>query len=255
MCDTIPCSLRLWGIFINDNMTISIIIPTYNEAENISRLINYFIVHADKNLTEIIIVDAGSKDNTLSLAGKAGAKAVVSPGKGRATQMNYGASIAHGEIYYFVHADTFPPLSYAEDILQAIKNGFEAGCYRSKFDSAKWLLKINGFFTRFPFLFCRGGDQTLFITKNLFDRLGGFNGNMRIMEDFDMITRIWKVGRFKIIPKTALVSARKYKDNSWWKVQMANKTIVQMYKRGATQEEMITKYKKLLHYRENPPSD
>lgn len=228
---------------------ISIIIPTYNEAENISRLVNYLKKGSNQSNTEIIVSDGGSIDNTLALARAAGAKAVLSPEKGRAAQMNFGVSIAEGNIFYFIHADTIPPASYVSDINTAISEGYSLGRYRTKFDSKKNILKINAFFTRFDWFICYGGDQTLFITRKLFTKINGFNKDMHIMEDYDIVKRAKQFGRYKIFSKAALISARKYDTNSWLKVQLANSTIVKMYKKGVSQQEMVNKYKEMLVYR------
>jgi len=228
---------------------LSIIIPTYNEQENIGKLVSYLLSDSPADQLEIIVSDAGSADLTLYEASNAGATAVLSPKKGRAAQMNYGASIAKGELLYFIHADTFPPGSFINDISSAITEGFELGRYRTKFDSKKIALKFNAFFTRFDLFMCYGGDQTLFIKKDLFHAIGGFDETMLIMEDYEIITRARLKAKYKIIQKDALVSARKYDTNSWYKVQRANYTIVQMYKKGATQMQMVDAYKKMLQYR------
>ena len=163
--------------------------------------------------------------------------------------MNYGASLATGDILYFVHADVLPPKTFAVDIIKAVTETYDFGRYFMKFDSKKWYLRINAFFTRFDFFVCYGGDQTLFITRELFDKTGGFRNDMFIMEDFEFTKRAKKEGRYKILKKGALISARKYDTNSWWQVQMANKKIVSMYKKGASQNEMVSKYKEMLRYR------
>ena len=225
---------------------ISIIIPTYNEAAGIYRLVTYLRLHGGIELKEIIVSDFNSQDATRQLASDAGATVIVSPGKGRAAQMNYGASVATGDILYFIHADTFPPPSFSNDISKATLIGFDLGRYRTAFDSKKNMLKLNAFFTRFDLFVCYGGDQTLFITRALFQTIQGFNPKMQIMEDYDIVVRARKVGRYKIIPKNVLVSSRKYDTNGWWKVQKANYTIVQMYKKGAAQEIMADRYRVLL---------
>ncbi len=230
-------------------MKISIIIPTYNEADNIKLLIHYLRKHADSRLSEIIVADAGSEDATIVIAEAAGATAVISPQKGRAAQMNYGASLAKGDVVYFIHADSFPPKEFLSDIEKAMNQGYLFGRYRTKFASNKWILKLNAFFTRFDWLVCYGGDQTLFISKALFDEINGFNASMYIMEDYDIVIRAKQKARYAIIPKDALVSARKYDTNTWWRVQTANYKIVQMFKKGASQESMAATYKELLHYR------
>jgi rSAM/selenodomain-associated transferase 2 len=227
---------------------ISIIIPTFNEASNISRLITFLKQHSSNVVSEIIVVDGGSADNTITAASNAGAKAVASAKKGRAAQMNYGASIATGNILYFIHADTFPPTTFATDITQAIKQRYSLGRYRTEFATDKFLLKLNAFFTRFDLFVCCGGDQTLFIKRELFNSINGFNESMLIMEDYDIVTRARSKGRYKIIQKDVTVSARKYDKNSWLRVQKANYTIVKMYKNGAAQADMVAVYKKMLDY-------
>ncbi|MFC4230338.1 TIGR04283 family arsenosugar biosynthesis glycosyltransferase [Parasediminibacterium paludis] len=228
---------------------ISIIIPTYNEADTIAVLLQYLQEQRKQAPTEIIVVDGGSQDTTVAIAQSEGAISVISPEKGRAAQMNYGATLAKGNILYFVHADTFPPPTFIDDINDAIASGVGFGRYRTQFDSDKIILKLNAFFTRFDLFVCYGGDQTLFMNKTLFHSIGGFNSTMRIMEDYDIVMRAKQKAKYKIIQKNALISARKYATNSWFKVQFANYTIVKMFKNGATQQQMTEKYKALLAYR------
>ncbi len=228
-------------------MTVSIIIPTFNEAENIGRLVHYLQKNGNRNLVEIIVSDAGSTDETLLIAQTAGAKAVKSPEKGRAWQMNFGASMATGNLLYFVHADTLPPKSYLPDIIKAVQQGYQMGRYLSQYDSKSWLLKINALLSRLDTFAGMGGDQTLFITRKLFEETGGFNDQMRIMEEFEFTACARKLGRYKVIPKSVLISARKYSTNGWLKVQIANYTIIRMYQQGASQENMVNKYKQMLN--------
>lgn len=228
---------------------VSVIIPTYNEQDNIAKLVSYLRANGGTLLKEIIVSDAHSHDKTVALAEQAGARAVLSPQKGRAAQMNYGSSLAGGNILYFVHADTFPPSSFCNQIEKAVGDGFAIGRYQTKFDSHKFILRLNAFFTRFDLFMCYGGDQTLFVDKTLFDAIGGFDATMRIMEDYEIIERARKKARYRILPGKTLVSARKYETNSWWSVQRANYTIVQMYKKGASQDAMVNKYKEMLQYR------
>lgn len=232
-------------------MKISIIIPTYNEDGNIEGLLQHLKKNNNENIAEIIVSDGGSSDDTLTIAGANGAVALESPVAGRAGQMNYALEHATGDIYYFVHADSKPPESYTDDILNAINEGFDCGSFRTAFDSDKYLLRINAFFTRFNYLFFRGGDQSIFVTRDLMNKVGEYKEDMLIMEDYDFIERIQKHGKFKLIPKSTLVSARKYDENSWLKVQLANYAVVKLYNKGATQEEMITTYKRMLDYRDS----
>ena len=233
-------------------MKISVIIPTYNEADNIGCLIESLKIYGEKHLHEIIIADSpNSTDTTKEIAQKLGAIAQKSPQKGRAFQMNFGASLATGEILYFVHADIKVNPDYAFDIVNAINSGHDFGCYRYQFDTDDWLLKVNAFCTRMPFIWCRGGDQTLFIRKKDFLKVGKFREDYQIMEDYEFIIRAKKVLKFKIIPKNVVVSARKYKTNSYLRVQKANLKVMRMFLSGkASQEEMMETYHRMLDYRE-----
>ena len=121
---------------------ISIIIPTFNEENNIGKLVSHLKKNGDEKLLEIIVSDGGSNDHTLPNATQAGASAFLSPQKGRAAQMNFGASLAKGSVLYFVHADTTPPYTFAADIIKAIDDGFDIGRFRTKFDSSSQMLKI-----------------------------------------------------------------------------------------------------------------
>ncbi|MEL6847777.1 MAG: TIGR04283 family arsenosugar biosynthesis glycosyltransferase, partial [Bacteroidota bacterium] len=183
-------------------MQASVIIPTYNEAENLPQLLAHIDQIQDQKLLEILLIDGGSTDQTLALAqGYSLVKTYSCPQKGRAIQMNLGAHLARGDLLYFVHADTLPPLSFLEDIAQALQEGFPMGCYRFQFNSSRKILRINAYFTRFDRLMCRGGDQSLFITAQLFRELGGFKSEYVIMEEYDLLQRARRRAPFKIMPK------------------------------------------------------
>lgn len=232
-------------------MQLSIIIPTYNEAATIGRLVSYLLSNGCGKIADIVVSDGGSTDGTLAEAAAAGAKAAQAPRKGRAAQMNWGASLAAGDVLYFVHADCFPPVTFVADIEKAVAQGYQLGRYRTRFDSSKWMLKINAWFTRFDFFICMGGDQTLFVRTAFFNHIGGFREDMRIMEEYEFCERARRQGRYKIMQGTALISARKYDTNSWLRVQLANARVVRMYKKGASQQALVDTYRNMLYYRNN----
>jgi rSAM/selenodomain-associated transferase 2 len=230
-------------------MQISIIIPTLNEAKNIGQLVQYLKRHATNALLEIIVVDSQSPDNTEGVARYAGARVLTTEKRGRAVQMNLGAKAAKGDILYFVHADCFPPESYCADIQQFTKDGFDLGCYRYRFNSSHILLKINAFFTRFPPLWCRGGDETLYVKRFAFERLKGYDEYFSIMEEYDFIRRAQVHFKLKIMPKYALVSARKYETNGYFRVQWANLTVFRLFRKGVSPDIIVETYRGLLDYR------
>ena len=84
--------------------------------------------------------------------------------------MNLGATIAKEKVLYFLHADSTPPQNFTADISKAVGQGYGIGCYRLAFDYKHWLLKANCWFTRFDVNAFRFGDQSLFVTKEIFDK-------------------------------------------------------------------------------------
>lgn len=229
-------------------MKVSIIIPTLNEAENIGKAVERLKAGSQGLHCDLIVVDGGSDDHTRAIASEAGAKVLQTP-PGRALQMNHGVEHSNGELLYFVHGDTLPPVDYLDKILKAVEEGYPVGCFRFRFDSDSWLLKVNAYFTRFNQIWCRGGDQSLFITREAFTSLGGYRNDYRIMEDYDLIIRARKQYPFKVIPDDVIVSARKYETNSYLRVQAANFVVFNMFRLGYSQEAMAKTYKRLLNYR------
>lgn len=230
-------------------MVISIIIPVLNEEENLKSLIPSIIEYSKGYKFEIIVVDGGSRDDSAQIAQSLGAKVIKSTIKSRATQMNLGAEVAIGDIFYFVHADAKISSDFQIEITQALTSGIDAGCYRYQFDSHKLLLKVNAWFTRFNGILSGGGDQTLFVKSEIFRSLEGFDEKYIIMEDFELVVRLKKSYNFKVLPKSIIVSARKYEFNSWSRVQLANLTVFILYFFKKSPETLKSIYKKMLNYR------
>ncbi len=228
---------------------LSVIIPTYNEVANIGRLVADLRRYAPPGSIEILVVDARSPDGTAEAARVAGATVLEAPKPGRAAQLNYGAQHARGDIFYFVHADVGIHPDYVATVQAAVAQGHAAGCYRFRFDSPHPLLRINSYGTRFKGIMSRGGDQTLFVTRALFEQLGGFNEQFVIMEDFEIIQRIQRVASFYIVPLDVVVSARKYETNSWLRVQIANLTAFALYFLKQPTPRIARTYKRMLNYR------
>ena len=230
-------------------VSISVIIPAVNEADNIIRQVNFFKTFGYDKVTEIIVIDGDSEDDTALYAEKAGAKVIRSAIRSRAAQMNAGAKMAKGNILYFVHADTKIVESFVEDIRQSLLSNDDAGCYRYQFDSDSKMLKLNAWFTQFDYLMFRGGDQSLFIKKEVFQQLNGFDESFVIMEEYDFLIRLRKQFRFRIIQKDIIVSARKYEHNSWLKVQIANAIAFMMFRLKFKTEKIKKFYNRFLKYR------
>ncbi|MEQ9403499.1 MAG: TIGR04283 family arsenosugar biosynthesis glycosyltransferase [Cyclobacteriaceae bacterium] len=213
-------------------MSISIIIPVLNEELYIESLLSFLYNHSDQSQFEVIVVDGGSTDNTVNIVKEFPCKLLFTAAS-RARQMNLGAREAKCEILYFVHADVRLAKDFTTEIHKSMGDGYISGCFSCRFvDPSLLLLKINAFFTRFPFRWCRGGDQTLFVLRELFYNLGGYNEEMVIMEDYELIDKLMDQGSFRVIRKDVSISARKYRKNNYLKVQLANLKAMKMYRKG-----------------------
>lgn len=225
---------------------ISIIIPVLNEAKTIKELLFHLIDNASLDaISEIIVVDGGSTDGTREIIESLDLNIVLlTSKKGRAKQMNHGAKHAKGDILYFLHADSFPPNRYDQLILNEIQKGNNAGCFRLKFDSNHWWLRITSWLTQFSWRACRGGDQSQFITKTLFNEIGGYDENYMIYEDNILINELYARKEFVVINKKLKTSARMYQKHGIWKVQYHYLSIYVKRWFGASAEDMLAYYKK-----------
>lgn len=226
---------------------ISVIIPTYNESSHIKQTIQKLRQFDQAGLiSQIIVADGGSTDDTATIAVREGAKVVDSPKKGRAAQMNYGASFVNEEIMYFLHADTIPVNSFTSYISTAINDGARSGCFMLSFDYDHWFLKANCWFTRFDVDAFRYGDQSLFVHTADFLDIEGFSENHIVFEDYDIIKKLKNKGSFAIIKKPVITSARKYIDNGIFKMQGIFFLMYFMYQLGFSQQQLIDTYKRLV---------
>lgn len=242
------------------NPRISIIIPALNEANYIGQLLEHLTLNASaSNIAEIIVVDGGSTDDTQKkvnlfelrndsetssrLAHQSKVILLDAP-KGRAKQMNFGAKHATGTILYFLHADSFPPKHFDELIINEVNKGNNAGCFRMQFDSNHWWLRLASWLTQFSWRACRGGDQSQFITKSLFETIGGYDEDYIIYEDNILINELYARKEFTVINKKIRTSARLYKKHGIWRLQYHFWTIYVKKWFGATADELYLYYRK-----------
>jgi rSAM/selenodomain-associated transferase 2 len=225
---------------------ISIIIPVYNEAEevesNLKQIQNR--ISSFGYVTEILVVDGGSNDGTLALINQVdGIKCLESP-RGRPRQMNYGAKQATAEILYFLHIDSFPPLDFDRLIIESVQNRHQAGCFKMKFRSRHPWLQFISWFTKFNTRSCRGGDQSLFVTKSLFEKVGGYNEEFLIYEDHEILKLIYDTSDFKVIQHSISTSARRFEHKGILKLQVLFCIIYFKKWSGASSDELYSFYMK-----------
>ena len=217
-------------------MKLSVVIPAYNEENEIAETVALVKEKGHDLIEEIIVVDGQSTDNTEAEARSAGAKVVISPRKGRAAQMNVGAEQASAEILYFLHADTRPPDDFAESVCDAIEKGYHAGCFQLTFDEDHFLLDLYAWFTRFDIDAFRFGDQSLFIQRDVFFAIEGFREDHIVMEDNEIVRRIKDEYDFTIIDEAVETSARLYREVGVLKLQFVFFLIYVLYFLGVEQE-------------------
>ena len=242
---------------------ISIIIPILNEEATIGRLLQHLIENSSlENISEIIVVDGGSTDGSkgiiqnimsdraqsrsiyLSTALEETKIILLNSEKGRAKQMNLGAKSSTGNMLYFLHADSFPPKNFDQLIINEVQKGHIAGCFKMKFDSNHWWLKLASWLTQFSWRACRGGDQSQFITKDLFNKIGGFDERFTVYEDNDLINKLYEMNQFVVIQEWITTSARRYNTNGILKLQYHFWMIYIKKWFGASSDELLNYYNK-----------
>ena len=188
---------------------ISIIIPCLNEAASISDCLASVQSFRERG-HEIIVVDGGSKDKTTSLAREL-ADSVLSARKGRASQLNFGAKKANGSLLLFLHADTL----LAKDVEIQLEETAEKNVAWGRFDvllsGTQPSFRIVEFFmnTRSRLTGIATGDQAIFVTRQLFDHVGGFP-EIELMEDIAFSKNLKKFCRPICYRNRVLTSSRRW---------------------------------------------
>lgn len=228
--------------------SISLIIPCYNEAENLSDKLAYLQETKSESLLEILVVDSpNSNDNSKEVCSEYPFVTYLRSGQaGRAYQMNLGAKNSFGDILLFVHADVKLPKNFAALILEKLIEN-ELGFFNYEFDKPGFWLRFNASFVKEKGAFTGGGDQCHFFKKRTFEQLGGYNEEYSVMEDFELIDQVKKQNiPYSIIQTPVTVSARKYESNSWLKVNLINGYVFLLYKLGASPKRLQKGYQRLL---------
>ena len=171
---------------------ISIIIPTYNEANHLPLLLSDLSIHKEEG--EIIIIDCGSKDKTIDIGNLYGAKVYKSYEKNRGLQLNIGAHNAKGEWFIFLHADSRLTREWLENFKKVLMDN-ESFIYffRFKINNKKIIYRFLEILVNFRSYFLKQayGDQGLIIHRKNYFRNKGFK-KIPLMEDLDFIKRLNK---------------------------------------------------------------
>lgn len=192
-----------------NNPSLSIIIPVLNEARGIVALLQS-VQGLRAAGGEIIVVDGGSSDNTLALAQTLADLVTTSP-RGRSSQMNAGAAIAHAPTLLFLHADTVLP----EGALGSVCGAIQQGAVWGRFDvaisgSASGLGLIATMMNlRSRLSGIATGDQAIFVRRDVFEQMGGFS-DLPLMEDIDFSRRMKRIGRPACLSEKVITSGRRW---------------------------------------------
>jgi rSAM/selenodomain-associated transferase 2 len=197
------------------SMNVSVIIPALNEEKTIAATLQALTALRP---FEIIVVDGGSTDRTVEICRQTGVEVLVSE-RSRARQMNLGAARARGEALLFLHADTRLPQSALSDIAAALG---DPRCAGGRFDveleGNHWMLKIIAALInwRSRATGVGTGDQALFVRREIFERLGGFQ-DIALMEDIAFCRALKRLGDTACLRSRVVTSARRWESDGVWR--------------------------------------
>ncbi|MBC8207584.1 glycosyltransferase family 2 protein [Methanococcoides sp. SA1] len=221
--------------------TISIIVPTLNEAGNIPGLAGL-----QETASEIIIADGGSTDQTRELARAAGLTVLKTKG-GRGCQQNEGARFARGTILLFLHADTRLPSNFAQTISSCLNDDqVIAGAFSLKIDGdgtglrfIEQLANLRSRLLQLPY-----GDQAIFMRRTDFFRYGPFP-EVPIMEDYILMRQLTRTGKIKTMNQQVTTSSRRWQRLGLIRTTLINQLMIAGYTMGISPARLASLYRSL----------
>jgi rSAM/selenodomain-associated transferase 2 len=171
---------------------------------------------------EVIVVDGGSSDRTVEMAERFPVS-VIHTGKNRACQMNAGAGEAKGDTLLFLHADTSLEEGGIEAVQSCARDGYVGGCFTHRIDSDRVIYRIIAASgnLRAKLFGVFYGDQGIFVRKDVFLRMGGFD-EVRLFEDVIFSKRLRGEGKVKVLSKKAHCSPRRWERQGIVKATLIN---------------------------------
>jgi rSAM/selenodomain-associated transferase 2 len=188
---------------------VSIIVPVLNEAPIIAGFLRHLRQVAPQ--AEIIVVDGGSTDATADICHHI-ADCVMTAPRGRAKQMNAGARIATGDVFWFVHADSRIAAGSSKAIEAALLDPrVVGGCFRLEIMPARWVYRVRDAIGNIC-VEARGvalGDRGIFCRRDVFQSTGGYP-ETRLLEDAGFYRKLKRCGQVRQLREKIQTSARRY---------------------------------------------
>jgi rSAM/selenodomain-associated transferase 2 len=225
-------------------MRVSIIIPVLNEAQVIRPLLEQLRDRAPG--AEIIVVDGASTDGTAELAAGFCDRLLSTGERNRAAQMNAGARVACGEVFWFLHADTEAPSDCLNEISRIMLNPrVIGGFFRIRLPSPV-VYRLTDTFAHYAGLLLRirCGDHGMFCRRSAFVAVQGFP-NVPVMEDVEFFRRLRCTGRIVHSRKRLKVSARRYEAVGPVRLTFAYGFIAALYLSGVSLSKLACIYRRI----------
>ncbi len=230
----------------HSKMNVSVIIPTLNEESSISKTLD--ALSRLVNVSEIIVVDGGSTDQTLNIVrnhkGSKEIRLVETPVPNRGKQLNEGTKHATGEIFWFVHADTRPVQGCAKQIKELMRyDEIVGGSFKIIFDGkGKWSRFLTWLYPQLRSIGLVYGDSAFFARREAYEKIGGFR-DLPLFEDVDLYKRLQKKGQFVYIDLPVTTSSRRFENGSFFWTFIRWSIFQGLYWLGVPPRLMARKYK------------
>lgn len=220
---------------------ISVIIPAINEAARVKASVASAF---DMGAGEVIVVDGGSRDDTVALARSAGATVIDSPA-GRAIQQNRGAWASRGSVLLFLHADNWLDSDCGNQITKALSRHPRrwGGAFRQCIDSPRWLLQLIawGDSCRVQWRGLPFGDQGIFVRRCVFEQVGGFPEEP-LMEDLLLAAHLRRIAWPLLLPGPCHVDPRRWERRGPLRQTAHNLFLQLRHAWGATPSDLVRHY-------------
>lgn len=225
-----------------DPFSLSVIVPVWMEAAGVTDTLRALQPIRARG-HEVVVVDAGSTDRTVELARPLCDRVVVSE-KGRALQMNAGAAAANGDLLLFLHADTRLPANSLEHLTSFIRSRRAWGRFDVRLSGERPLFRVIAWFMnqRSRLTGICTGDQAMFVRRDAFDALGGFQP-MPLMEDVEFSRRLCLVSRPFCIKEPVVTDSRRWQTHGAWRTIFLMWQLRWRYWRGESPESLAQIYR------------